>query len=232
MLFSSTTVAAHGVRCVLRAVLVIVSVLAATCAQATGSAQVTANAPTIDGAPPTVVTAGQTYVFQPNASYPDGARLVFRIDNKPSWLRLESATGLLYGTPEPGDAGIYANIVVSATDGNAQVSLPAFSIFVARPPDWAGARAPSSVSLSWEPPTVNSDGSPLTDLAGYRIYFGFSADNLRGHVDVENPGVMRDVLEGLSPGNYYIAVAALNIQGTEGELSNIITATVGPPFGP
>lgn len=30
--------------------------------------------------------------------------------------------------------------------------------------------AGGSISLTWTPPTENTDGSPLTDLAGYRVY--------------------------------------------------------------
>src|SRR3990170_3322326 len=39
----------------------------------------------------------------------------------------------------------------------------------------------NSASLSWEKPTTNEDGSPMTDLAGYQIYYGettpVTADN-------------------------------------------------------
>ena len=31
------------------------------------------------------------------------------------------------------------------------------------------------LDASWTAPTTNSDGSPLTDLASYRVYFGTSA---------------------------------------------------------
>ena len=44
-------------------------------------------------------------------------------------------------------------------------SLPAFSITVTQ----VGL---GSMSLSWTPPTQNTDGSALTDLAGYKLYYG------------------------------------------------------------
>src|SRR5256885_10347350 len=34
------------------------------------------------------------------------------------------------------------------------------------------ATAATSVSLAWQPPTQNSNGTPITDLAGYRIHYG------------------------------------------------------------
>ena len=30
----------------------------------------------------------------------------------------------------------------------------------------------AEVTLSWDPPTTNADGTPLTDLAGYKVYYG------------------------------------------------------------
>lgn len=45
--------------------------------------------------------------------------------------------------------------------------------------DTGGAKIPAttvrgSATLSWTPPTKNTDGSRLTDLAGYKIYYGTS----------------------------------------------------------
>ena len=36
------------------------------------------------------------------------------------------------------------------------------------------AVAVGSATLSWTPPTQNMDGTPLTNLAGYRVYWGTS----------------------------------------------------------
>jgi hypothetical protein len=32
--------------------------------------------------------------------------------------------------------------------------------------------ATPTVLLTWEAPSLNSDGTPLTDIAGYRLYYG------------------------------------------------------------
>lgn len=37
----------------------------------------------------------------------------------------------------------------------------------------------SSVTLSWDAPTKNEDGSDLTDLLGYKVYYGTSPSSLR-----------------------------------------------------
>ena len=43
--------------------------------------------------------------------------------------------------------------------------LPLCALLLLATPAWAGHRA-----ASWTAPTTNEDGTPLTDLAGYRLY--------------------------------------------------------------
>jgi len=43
----------------------------------------------------------------------------------------------------------------------------------------------SSAILIWDAPTTDSDGSPLNDLAGYKIYYG-STGNYTASIDVGN----------------------------------------------
>ncbi len=40
------------------------------------------------------------------------------------------------------------------------------------------------INLSWDAPTINSDGSPLTDLAGYKVYYGTSSYIYTHSVDI------------------------------------------------
>ncbi len=42
----------------------------------------------------------------------------------------------------------------------------------------------NSASLTWDPPTTNEDGTSLTDLAGYKIYYGISSGNYTDSIDV------------------------------------------------
>ena len=44
----------------------------------------------------------------------------------------------------------------------------------------------ASVTLMWEAPTLNEDGSPLTDLAGYRLFRGDVSGTYPVSVDVGN----------------------------------------------
>jgi fibronectin type 3 domain-containing protein len=76
-----------------------------------------------------------------------------------------------------------------------------------------------SVTLSWTPPTLNTDGSPLTDLAGYRIYYGTQPDHYRVIVQLDNPGLTTYVVDYLPADTYYFAMTAVNSKGIESALS-------------
>jgi hypothetical protein len=177
--------------------------------------------PTIAGNPPNSVTVGRSYSFQPVARDPYGQRIAFSIRNKPSWLSLDPATGRIGGVPGPTHIGTYRDILLSASDGSASANLPAFSITVSAV--GAPAAGPSSsVTLDWSPPIENTDSSSLTDLAGYRIYYGPKQTSLDQHIEVRNPGLTRYVMENLPAGRWYFALTAYNRRGVESDLSGII----------
>jgi Fibronectin type III domain len=92
-----------------------------------------------------------------------------------------------------------------------------------------GASPPSShnAMLSWEAPTTNTNGSALTDLSGYRIYYGPSAGELSESVQITNVGIQTYVIENLQPGTWYFAIRATTSAGTESALSNIVEMTIG-----
>src|ERR1700733_6885061 len=115
--------------------------------------------PTIQGVAAASVAVGQTYSFQPAANDSGNEVLTFMISNKPSWLSFNATTGLLSGTPTASNVGTYSNIEIAVTDGSTVASLPSFSITVAATGTPPGST--SSVTLSWEPPTENSNGTPL-----------------------------------------------------------------------
>jgi hypothetical protein len=178
------------------------------------------SAPTISGAPPTSVTAGQAYSFTPTASDPDsGQTLRFGIANPPSWANFDTVTGRLSGTPTSAQVGTYSNIVISVSDGALSATLPAFSITVADVQT-------GSATLRWTPPTLNEDGSTITNLRGFRIYYGTSSTNLSRMVELPNPGLTSAVVENLSPATWYFAVKAYNTLNVESALSNIASKTI------
>ena len=168
--------------------------------------------PSITGAPVSEIAVGFTYWFAPDANDPDRDSLTFSIENLPGWANFNTTTGRLSGTATSGDIGTYDNIVISVSDGNASTSLSRFSINVV-------AQGTGSVTLDWIAPTENVDGTTLTDLAGYVIYFGTRSGVYDQSVSIENPSVTTYVVEGLTPNNYYFAATARNSQGEESRYS-------------
>jgi hypothetical protein len=176
-------------------------------------------APVISGTPARSVNAGSAYSFRPTASDPDGNTLTYSIANRPSWATFNTSNGALSGTPSASQVGTYSNVTISVSDGRATTSLAAFAISVV---DVSNGGA----TLSWTPPTTNTDGTSLGNLAGYRISYGTNANALTQTVQIANPGVTTYSLSSLSPGTYYFAVRAYTSNGTESANSNVSAKTV------
>jgi hypothetical protein len=82
------------------------------------------------------------------------------------------------------------------------------------------------VTLSWQPPTENADGTPLLDLAGYTIYFGTMSQSYDNEIQLDNPGLTTYVVENLVPDTYYFAATAVNSSGIESTFSGEIAIAV------
>jgi hypothetical protein len=161
---------------------------------------------------------GTAYSFQPQASNPNSIPVTFSITNKPAWAAFNAATGQLSGTPSGADVGNYGGIQITASDSAGVASLPAFAITVS-------AAGISSVNLSWSAVTQNSDGTPVTDLQGYKIHYGTQSQNYTGAISVDNPTLTTYLVSSLPAGKYYFAVTAYNSAGLESSPSDEITAT-------
>jgi hypothetical protein len=185
----------------------------------TGGATPANSKPTIAGTPPTAAVTNQQYVFAPKAQDADGDVLTFRVNNAPPWASFDLASGKLQGTPKPSDVGTYADITITVTDGADDAALTAFSITVQDV-------APGSVELSWQAPTENEDGSPLTDLAGYKVYWGTTPGEYPNSITIDNPGVMTYLVDNLAANTYYFVATAFNTDGTESAPSDMATATL------
>jgi Fibronectin type III domain len=84
----------------------------------------------------------------------------------------------------------------------------------------------SSVTLGWQAPTQNTDGSPITDLAGYKIHYGTASDDYTQTVELNNAGLSRYVVDNLPSGTYYFAVTAYNSKGVESNMSAEVSTKV------
>jgi hypothetical protein len=168
--------------------------------------------PEIKGNPSEQVSVGQAYSFTPSASDDDGDSLTFSIDSKPGWATFNPATGQLSGTPAAADVGSHEEIAISVSDGDTTVKLAQFSIDVVQ-------QSSGSVTLAWEPPTENTDGSPLMNLSGYKIYYGTQPGNYAASITLNNAGLTRHVVENLTSGTYFFAISALAANGSESDMS-------------
>lgn len=83
-----------------------------------------------------------------------------------------------------------------------------------------------AATLRWTPPTGNTDGTSLTNLAGYRISYGMSPDALVQTIQLANAGASSYTVSNLSPGTYYFAVRAYSSGGTESALSSVVSKVV------
>jgi hypothetical protein len=79
--------------------------------------------------------------------------------------------------------------------------------------------------LSWQAPTRNVDGTALTNLTGYKIYYGTSPRNYTQSVSVSGATTTQWTLS-LAPGTYYFALAAVDATGSESSKTNEVTKTV------
>lgn len=88
-----------------------------------------------------------------------------------------------------------------------------------------------TVQLSWYPPATNTDGSPINDLAGYRVYYGTTSGDYSNYVDVGN--VTTYQIGNLTDGqNYYFAATAYDTSGNESIYSNEINKFIALPGNP
>lgn len=185
----------------------------------TAAGTVSAQNLTLSGTPTTKVAAGRSYSFAPTVN--QGANVSFTITNKPSWATFSTATGTLTGTPSTGDIGTFADIVITANTAAGSSSLPAFAIDVTQSSTAVGA-----ATLSWAPPTENTDGSEVSDLAGYNIYYGTSKDALDKKIQITNPGLTAYTVAELGSGTYFFGISAFTASGAESEISVVGSKTI------
>jgi hypothetical protein len=175
------------------------------------------------GLPPASVTAGQNYLFQPTVTQ-GGGIVTFSIQGLPPWATFDTDTGALTGTPAAANEGSAGGITITGSNGSSNSSIGPFSIAVNAPapvPPTSG-----SASLSWSAPTVNTDGTPITGLAGFHIYYGISASAMTSTITLASPTETSYVVNGLASGTYYFSVVAYNSEGIDSTDSNMASKTI------
>jgi large repetitive protein len=177
----------------------------------------------ISGSPPTQAAAGKLYTFTPSAAGPSDLPLSFSITGLPSWATFNTTTGTLSGTPASGNVGTYSNIVISVTDGQKTMSLPAFSIQVsgstsAQPPTisgFPGTQVNAGLAYSFTPTASGPSGSTLTfSVANLPPWASFSTatGTLSGTPTGANVGTFSNIVISVSDGQLSASLTPFSIQ--------------------
>jgi len=174
---------------------------------------------TITGSPPSQILVGSPFSFTPTVNNPDSVSLTFSATNLPAWASINASTGRVTGTPGAGDVGTSSGIRITVSGGGTSDTSPAFSVEVV-------AAASGSATLTWQPPTQNADGSPLTNLVGYSVYWGLTPSDLSNSTRINNAGITSYLVEQLTPATWYFAITARDADGDESDFSNIASKTV------
>ncbi len=93
---------------------------------------------------------------------------------------------------------------------------------------FTSATLAGSVTLNWTPPTENEDGTPLTDLREYHIYYGTTQGGPYPTLVHTNAAVNTWTIDNLAEGTYCFVATALNDADVESVWSNEACKTVGP----
>jgi hypothetical protein len=88
------------------------------------------------------------------------------------------------------------------------------------------AASSGAVTLSWAAPTENTDGSALTNLAGYDIYYGASAASMDQKITIATVGMESYVISDLPSGTWYFRIVAVNALGLQSAPSSTVSTTI------
>lgn len=151
-----------------------------------------------------------------------------------SWIvcSLLLASGLLAGCNDPSTTSA-SDPAASTTSATDSISSSTTSSVASSSPTSTGSTSTStppatakSVDVTWTAPTVNTNGSALTDLAGYIIYYGTSPTSLTKSVSVPSAGATDHVVQGLTGGTWYFAIKAYTSGGLQSSYSSMVSRTI------
>ncbi len=168
-------------------------------------------APTISGSAINEIKVKQFYSFIPHANDEDGDGLTFNIENKPSWGDFNGKTGELSGTPNSMDT--CSNIIISVTDGEYSASLSPFNISVLEPTLY-------EVTLNWQAPTENMDGSDVNEISAYKVFYGNTQGQPNKHTTVNDSSMTTVTIKNLELGDHYFTMSTVSSSGMESNKSD------------
>jgi hypothetical protein len=128
-------------------------------------------------------------------------------------------------TAAPASTGFAAAVTSMTPAGGGTVPAKA-SATVGTPPRAEAQGAGGNVSLTWQAPTENTDGSALQNLGGYIIHYGTASKQYTSQITITNPGLTTYVVESLPAGTYYFSMTATTSAGVQSSPSSEAHTTI------
>jgi len=86
--------------------------------------------------------------------------------------------------------------------------------------------ASGSAVLSWSAPTTNTNGTALTNLAGYTILYGTNPGALNQAIALNSASTNSYTINGLAAGTWYFSIVANSNDGTESSPTSPVSMTI------
>jgi hypothetical protein len=83
-----------------------------------------------------------------------------------------------------------------------------------------------SATVAWTAPTKNTDGTTLTNLAAFRVYYGTNTSSLTRVKEVNDISSSSTTVSSLSPATWYFKVRAVNANQVESADSNVSSKVI------
>ena len=102
------------------------------------------------------------------------------------------------------------------------------SVLIGGSNDRASSLAGNSLSLTWVAPAAREDGTglSLSEIAGYRIYYGTEPGNYPNRIDINDGSADQAEIPGLQPASYYVVVTTVDVDGRESSFSQEVVVTL------
>jgi len=120
-------------------------------------------------------------------------------------------------------AGKYFSFALIDVNGQATFGSPSSATVEVNAP--AGSTS-GSVTLSWTAPTENTNGTALTNLAGFDIHYGNSASAMTRKISIKSVGNLSYLIDDLTAGTWYFEVYAINAAGVQSGPSGTVSTTI------
>jgi len=108
------------------------------------------------------------------------------------------------------DSAATLRVTYAQTGGSGSIKMQAAAL--SQPT--VSAPTTGSAILTWQPPALNTDGSTLTDLAAFKIYWGTTQGTYSQSTKISNAAARTYTVPGLTKGTWYFVVTALNEDGS------------------